>query len=406
MISKSYLSLFNQIQYDIIKMLSAPKNNLFIVGDDDQSIYRFRGARPEIMLHFEEEYTAAKKVFLDINYRCSGQIVKAAAEVIQYNKNRFQKNIRPYKKQGVPVVIRQFEALSGENSKITEEIIFYHKNGIPFSEIGVLFRTKTQPRALIEKMMEYQIPFRMKDVIPNIYEHWIAKDISAYIKMAMDKPLRPEFLRVMNRPKRYLSREYINSPGVDFDYLSDCYKGKPWIAERVSKLIYDLGVMKKMHPFAAIHYIRRGIGYEDYLTEYAAYRGLKPEELIDILEELMELSRPYKTYEEWFLHIEKYGQELKYRMAEMRNNAEDAVAMDTMHGAKGLEYRIVFIIDANEGITPYKKAVLQEDLEEERRMFYVALTRAKERLHVYYVKERYNKELAVSRFVEEMLGLD
>lgn len=162
-------------------------------------------------------------------------------------------------------------------------------------------------------------------------------------------------------------------------------------------------MLEKMTPYAAICYIRKGIGYDEFVAEYAAMRRIKPEELYDILDELEDSSRGYRTYDEWFMHIERYGEELKSRMSK-HSEADDAVELSTIHSAKGLEYRSVFIMDANEGIIPYKKSVLDADIEEERRLFYVAMTRAKDFLHIYYVKEKYGKKLKVSRFVEEITG--
>lgn len=393
----------NKIQYDIMRMLAKPENNLFIVGDDDQSIYRFRGARPEIMLKFQNDYSNAKKVLLDINYRSTKSIVEAAAKVIQKNKERFPKNIRTINEQGESVCIQSFENLLLENKKIVETVLAYKKAGILFSEMAVLFRTNTQPGALVEKLMEYNIPFRMKDNIPNIYDHWIARNIICYIKIALGNRERGLFLQIMNRPKRYISREYIDTTMVDFERLRTYYEDKDWMAERIDRLEYDLKIIKNLRPYTAIQYIRKGIGYEEYLVEYAAYRRIKSEELFDLLDEIQEASKEFETFEDWFLHIEKYGEELKEQIQKGKEQKEEAVTMSTMHSAKGLEYKVVIIIDVNEGIIPHRKAVLDADLEEERRMFYVAMTRAKRYLHIFYVKERYNKELEVSRFLSQLL---
>lgn len=393
----------NKIQYDIMRMLAKPENNLFIVGDDDQSIYRFRGARPEIMLKFQNDYSNAKKVLLDINYRSTKSIVEAAAKVIQKNKERFPKNIRTINEQGESVCIQSFENLLLENKKTVETVLAYKKAGILFSEMAVLFRTNTQPGALVEKLMEYNIPFRMKDNIPNIYDHWIARNIICYIKIALGNRERGLFLQIMNRPKRYISREYIDTTMVDFERLRTYYEDKDWMAERIDRLEYDLKIIKNLRPYTAIQYIRKGIGYEEYLVEYAAYRRIKSEELFDLLDEIQEASKEFETFEDWFLHIEKYGEELKEQIQKGKEQKEEAVTMSTMHSAKGLEYKVVIIVDVNEGIIPHRKAVLDADLEEERRMFYVAMTRAKRYLHIFYVKERYNKELEVSRFLSQLL---
>ena len=128
---------------------------------------------------------------------------------------------------------------------------------------------------------------------------------------------------------------------------------------------------------------------------------MRPEELYEILDELQEMSSEYKTYESWFEHIEQYGEELKRQNLE-KVNTKEGVELSTMHSAKGLEYKVVIILGANEGITPYRKAMLKDDIEEERRLFYVAMTRAKERLHILSVKERYGKDSDVSRFVNEI----
>ena len=179
---------------------------------------------------------------------------------------------------------------------------------------------------------------------------------------------------------------------------------KAWAVEAIQKLNSDLNRLRKMAPFAAINYIRKGIGYDQYLEEYAKIRKMKTEELMDILDEIQSMAEPYRDYESWFLHIEEYGKELEEQQKQQVDfrKDQDAVTLSTMHSAKGLEYQVVFILQANEGITPYKKAVKPDEIEEERRMFYVAVTRAKTYLHIYVLKERYNKPLSPSRFVNEI----
>lgn len=392
----------NKVQYDIIKLLALPENNLFIVGDDDQSIYRFRGAKPEIMLNFEKDYPQGKRVLLDINYRSTEKIVACSASLVKNNTKRFSKHIHARNQGGQDVVIKSFKELKEQNSMVVAGILQYYKAGIPFSDMAILFRTNTQPRALIDKLMEYNVPFQMKDMIPNLYDHWIAVNIITYIRLAAGNRDRALFIQIANRPKRYLSRECFGEPQVDFARLREFYRDKDWMAERINRLEYDLELMKTMSPYAAINYIRKGIGYEDYLTEYAAFRRIKAEELFDTLNELQDSAREYHTYEDWFRHISEYQEELK-NQAQNQKQDRNSVALVTMHSSKGLEYKAVFIVDANEGITPHRKAMLEADLEEERRLFYVAVTRAKEYLHIYSVKERYNKELPCSRFVGELL---
>ena len=153
---------------------------------------------------------------------------------------------------------------------------------------------------------------------------------------------------------------------------------------------------------AAVNYIRKAIGYDDYLKEYAQFRRMKSEELLEVLDQLKESAAGFKTMEAWFAHMEKYKKKLQ-EQARQQKNEHQGISLMTMHSSKGLEFPIVFILDANEGITPHRKAVLDADIEEERRMFYVAMTRAKERLHVCYVQERYGRKQDKSRFIGEYL---
>lgn len=393
----------NKIQYDIIRLLAQPQNNLFIVGDDDQSIYQFRGAKPDIMLNFNRDYPDTKQVLLDTNYRSYSTIVEKAASLIKNNTKRFPKEIISKNTGGEEPILRGFPGLKEQNSMVVANILEHYKAGISFSEMAILYRTNTQPRALLEKVMEYNIPFQMRDVIPNIYEHWISINIINYIKIAMGNMDRGLFLSISNRPKRYISREAFAEPIVSFHQLREFYAGKEWMIERIDKLEYDITLLKSMTPFAAINYIRQGIGYDEYMKEYADFRRIKVDELLDTLGELQEGAKPFKTYEEWFAHIDNYKDELKRQADNRQRKKDNSVTLATMHSSKGLEYKVVFIVDANEGITPHRKAVLDADIEEERRLFYVAMTRAKEHLHIYWVKDRYNKELTCSRFIGEIL---
>lgn len=392
----------NRIQYDTIRILAEPENNLFIVGDDDQSIYRFRGAKPEIMLGFEQDYKDAKKVVLDVNYRSTRNIVEAAGLVIKNNTKRFEKNITTIHEEGDKIKVKHFKTQKEEVEAVVQDIMRERDGGRNLEDIAVLFRTNTQPRMLAQKMVEYNIPFKMRDEVPNLYNHWIAQNIFSYIRMARGEVRRSELLQVMNRPKRYISRDALESEIVDFTKLKKNYRDKQWMVDRIEKLEYDLAMLRKMAPYAAIRYIQNAIDYEAYLKEYAEYRRMNFGELVDVIEEMAEGAKDFKDYDSWFRHIEEYSEEMKRQAAKSKTMA-NAVTFTTMHSSKGLEYESVYIIDANETIVPHKKSVTDADIEEERRMFYVAMTRAKKKLTIYSTGERYNKELTVSRFVNEML---
>lgn len=392
----------NQIQFEIVKLLAGERCNLFVVGDDDQSIYRFRGAKPEIMLRFEKDIPGTKTVLLDTNYRSQANIVEHALNLIGHNKERFDKRIRAAGKREAEVEYALFQSQREENLRIIRDIADDVERGGSYRDFAVLFRTNTQPRLLMEQMMEYNIPFRTRDRIPNLYEHWIAKDIFAYIRIVQGSRERKDFLQIMNRPKRYISRESLDEETVAFDVWEWYFREQeqPWVAERIETLEHDIGQMKRMNPFAAINYIRKGIGYDEFCAEYADYRRIRVDDLYDVLDELLENAKGYETYDEWFDHIDTYSEELE---ALYRSQAEcvESVALSTLHSAKGLEYENVYLIDVNEGIMPYKKAVLDSDIEEERRMFYVGMTRAKKNLHLFSVKQLNQKDADISRFIGE-----
>jgi len=393
----------NQMQYQITKLLAGDTKNLFMVGDDDQSLYRFRGAKPEIMLNFDKDFPGSKQVVLDYNYRSQKKIVDGALRVIENNTNRFPKNIKATREPGEDITVHGFQTIKDENQTVIDTIHALLRAGTPCQDIAILFRTNKQPRALVGLLMAYNIPFRMKDSMPNIYDHWIAKNLVAYIKLAMGARDRSLFLEIMNRPKRYISRESLSEPVVNFQSLRDFYRDKPYMAERIMKLEYDLKMLSTMAPFAAIEYIRKGMNYDSYLEEYAKFRNMKSEELFDIIDELQESAKEYKTYEDWFQYMKDYEISLREQVRLRNEKDTDCVSLMTFHGCKGLEFPNVFIIDANEDITPHRKAATNADMEEERRMFYVAMTRAKDRLWIYYVKERYEKPLQCSRFVGELI---
>lgn len=399
----------NRVQYEIVRMLAAPEDNLFIVGDDDQSIYRFRGARPEIMLGFTKDYPLAAQTLLGVNYRSTEEIVEAAGRLIRHNKARYPKEIHAKRGKGRPVATVMWGDAREETKGIVKELQDYVRSGYRWSDLAVLYRTSQEPRLLTERLMEYNIPFRMRDALPNLYEHWIALDILAYIRIAGDelakrgKAKRKDVVRIINRPKRYINRESLEGAEIAWNGVKSWYQDKGWMVERVEQLEYDLKMLGKMAPVAAVNYIRKAVGYDDYLREYAEYRRIKPEELFQVADQLQESAAGYGTAQEWFNHMEEYGKQLK-EQARASGQDTDCVSLMTMHSAKGLEFPVVYILDANERVTPHHKAVLDADLEEERRMFYVAMTRAKDRLHVYYAKERYGKAQERSRFIDEYLG--
>ena len=391
----------NQAQYDVVRMLAAPQDNLFVVGDDDQSVYGFRGAKPGIMMEFMKDYPKARQILLDVNYRSSGYIVKGALRVIENNKIRFEKKIEAFRKPDETVHVQEVKDPVQEAEYVLERIREYREKGVSYTEMAVLYRTNVDARAMSELMTEYQIPFVMKEHLNNIYEHFIALDMISYLRLSQGEYDRKYFLQIANRPNRYLTRESMKTGNVSYESLRRYYRDKDWMVDRIDQLEWDMKMICDKTPYAAIQYIRKRMGYDEFLKEYAAYRKIPSEDLFAVLEEIWQNSKGYGTIKEWFEHIESYGKMLKEQ--NKKNGEKEGVNLMTMHAAKGLEFDTVFVIEANEGSCPYKKATADEEIEEERRLFYVAMTRAKRKLVISYVKEKNGKDLLPSRFVSELL---
>lgn len=392
----------NRIQYDVIRMLAQPENNLFVVGDDDQAIYGFRGADSELMLGFGKDFPNAKQILLGMNYRSTANIVQNSLKLIENNVERYSKKLEANREGGSCLHIQEVKDPVEEAEYVLEEIQKCKENGIKEEEIAILFRVHTDARAVVEAMVERKIPFQMKEHLPNIYEHFIAKDIMAYFRLATGARHRQDFLQIMNRPKRYLGRDSVAGAKASFEDMRKFYCDKDWMIDRIDQFEWDVKMLMKMAPYAAIQYIRKRIGYDDFLKEYAFTHQINRSDLNEVLAEIEEAAKAFSSVEEWFAHVEEYTETLKVKEKE-RNRPRPGVRLMTIHASKGLEFKQVFLIAANEGRIPYQKAKTDKEIEEERRLFYVAMTRAKDFLKICYVKIKNGKEVAPSRFVDELL---
>ncbi len=395
----------NRIQYDVIRMLAKPEDNLFVVGDDDQAIYGFRGADSSLMFRFREDYPGAEQILLGMNYRSTANIVRNSLKVIGHNEKRFEKDLRAERDNGACLHVQEVRDPNEEAQYIMDEIEKRTEGGVRPEDIAVLFRIHTDARPVVEALLERRVSFQMKEHLPNLYNHFIAKDIQAYFRMALGERKRQDFLQVMNRPKRYIGRDSIAGSAVSFEEMRKFYCDKEWMMNRIDQFEWDVKMLRKMAPYAAIQYIRKRIGYDDFLKDYALTHNVNKADLFEVLSEIEEAAKPYASLEEWFGHVQEYTEALRLKERQ-RSLKQDGVRLMTIHAAKGLEFDTVFLIEANEGRIPYKKAKTEQETEEERRLFYVAMTRAKEVLKICYVKTKNGKETSPSRFVEELLEQD
>lgn len=386
----------NRAQYEVVKLLSAPLNNLFVVGDDDQAIYGFRGATPSIMQGFVKDYPETKKITLEINYRSGQHIVNGAGRIIAKNKNRFAKEIKAVKEGTETVHVQEVKNPFEEAEYVVAEIEKALKEQIPLKEIAVLYRTGAETTVLLETLTKKGIPFETKEFIPNIYNQSVARDVFAYIRASKGPIEVRDFLTIMNKPLRYISRNALGSNGVDFERLKEFYQDKSYMCEKIRQLEWDLRELgKRENPYLALSFIRHKIGYDEYLRDHALKNNTDLERLMSQIEELQELSYPYSTFSQW-------QEQIKKTTAKQKKGSGNALCISSIHGAKGLEYEKVMMIRCNEEVIPHVKAINLASIEEERRLFYVGMTRAKKKLILTYVKEKGGKAMMPSRFIGDL----
>lgn len=387
----------NAIQYDVLRMLAAPENNLFMVGDDDQSIYGFRGSDPSLMLSLQKDYPDIREIHLKNNYRSAGEIIKAAGKLIKNNKLRYEKEVIACAGGRGTVKFEVFE----EDEKQQKAILDFIKSLKKTSDIAIITRTNALLPKFAKLLSIGGIPFVSREKIKNPYEHPAVKDVEAYLKLAIGEAGRTDFFRIMNKPLRYLARIAVPADMENWaDALKSYYSTKPYMMRILCAFEEQLGYIRRFSPFAAINYIRRGIGYEDAVTEELVQETEK-EEYVRTLGMLQSMARDYDSHR-MFLKALQDKRKAFERSMDISAEPSEGVTLITMHGAKGLEFENVILPDLNEKIVPHKRAYLPESVEEERRILYVAMTRAKQGLYMTAIQKGGNQKKEISRFIKEL----
>ncbi len=395
----------NRVQYECITMLAGGRKNIFVVGDDDQSIYGFRGASPEFLKRFAEEFSPCQKVTLDVNYRSSDRIISVSKKAIAQNKERYDKDIVGVKEDGDKVNFFIAEDRNMEANRIGEKIVQLLDAEIPPQEIAIIYRTNLQGGAFARELYRRQIPYFIRDVGNNIYDHWIAKDLMAYLLLAENWETDVALRQIINKPKRYIGKDLLaeaeTMPYTLLRGLFVCPSLKKWQSEALENLQNDLEQISRRDVYEALVYIRRVVGYDTYLEEYATYRKTSGQVFVEIADEIMELAKGEKDVAAFRNTLEEMSLQMKEQSKKREDAYQNCVTLTTMHGAKGLEFYAVFVPSLVEGVVPHEKSI-DKHLEEERRLFYVAVTRAKEKLCLSTIRSRYGKERKASRFLKEI----
>ena len=395
----------NRVQYILVNMLAARYKNICVVGDNDQAIYSWRGSDYRNILNFEKDYPDLKSVMLEENYRSTGNILKAANEVIKNNKIRKDKNLWTKHEEGSKIRYHRASDEKDEASYVVKEIKNLLYDGVRREEIAVLYRTNAQSRNIEEAMLRENIPYKVIGSF-YFYNRKEVKDLISYLKLIYNKNDDISLVRIINVPKRGIGDKTISN-------LSDK-------SFKLNKCIYDVIETGKEQEFKKIIEELKENSKDATLTELVDLildktgirKELESEKTVDAeirLSNLEEFKSITRTYEENSDSptLEEFLEEISL-VADMNEhkNETNVVTLMTVHAAKGLEFDYVFVIGMEEGLFPHLNSMEMEDLEEERRLCYVAITRAKKKLWLINAKSRmiYGKHdnYFPSRFISEI----
>ena len=403
----------NKVQFELIRLIAGQENNLFVVGDEDQSIYGFRGARPDFMLEFDQYFPSARHILLDTNYRSSKDIVDLSLGLIKKNKKRHPKDLKAFSEDPARISYIYPKDTDDEARLVADQIFdrVGSQKGADYGDFAVIYRTNRQARAFVDAFMDKRIPFILKDAPKTIYDHWVSLDIIAYLRIAMEIGSGGDWARVINKPFRYISKKSLAKAEASMDFL-DCLLNdediKDFQKKNLEDLYIDLNYVRGLSPQYGISYIRTTLDYDRYILDYCHERRIKSQQIVEILDELEAAAGPYRTILDFFKHIDQVREEVKKNAdktagSSLATSADKGVVLTTMHSSKGLEFDNVYIVGVNEGIVPYQLGDDSKlDIEEERRLLYVAITRAKRVLVISSPLKRFGKKIGQSQFLKEL----
>lgn len=418
----------NRVQFEVIKLIAEPSNNVFAVGDEDQSIYGFRGARPDFMMDFEKYFESAKCIVLDVNYRSRKNIVQLSQNLIKNNKNRHEKNINSNRSESgeiryiypkdtddeANIIAKEIKSLvESENIREEKKSSNNEKKLFEYSDFAVTYRTNRQARAFVDVFMDNRIPFVLKDSARSIYDHWVSQDIISYLRIAANIGNNEDWSRIINKPFRYISKSAVSSALKSDDFFQSLMNNsdiKDFQKKNLEELYDDLQYVRSLAPEYGISYIRSTLDYDRYILEYCHERKIKAKQIVEILDELETSAKSYKSIFDYFKHIENVREEIKKRTEKkttsMDNIETDGVVLTTMHSAKGLEFKNVYVAGVNDSVIPFipsdEEKPKDSNYEEERRLLYVGITRAKDNIVISAPSKRFGKSIAKSRFLKEL----
>lgn len=395
----------SKLQMEIIKTIAAPKNNLFIVADDDQSIYGFRGAFPKGLLNFNKDFSNAKLFYMEENFRSTKNIVNLSNKFIKQNTLRYDKNLYTNNKAIRPIQVIKAETVIDQYEYLIEEL----RKEKDYSNSAILYRNNISSLGLVEYLNKNDIPFFIRDNKINFRNHWVVKDLTCFLKLAYDDIDMKSYENIYYKMKGFTFKKYVDFAKTlnynipVFDRLLQYPSLKEDYIKLYSELKRDFKYLAKLKPVDAIEFIEKDLKYERYLKENSITFGYTYDSLKTILFDLKLIAQNTDDINE-FLGRLKYLDYLISQSAKERNG----VTLSTIHSAKGLEFKNVYIVDLIDGDFPTSNSIEDFDkgnfhlLEEERRLFYVGMTRAKEVLDLITIKSRNERKVESSRFLVEL----
>ncbi|MFC7442163.1 ATP-dependent helicase [Laceyella putida] len=394
----------NRVQYEILVKLAAVHQHLFVVGDDDQAIYGFRGSDPKFMLELNRDFPGLQRIVLSINYRSTEELIQATEQLIRHNRQRQQK---PRAGTGIRGPgVNWLEPLDEEDE--AEQILAHLADGM---ETAILYRTSTQARALIDALVRKGIPFMTATGESSVYRRWQVQDLFAYLKLAWNPQDLDALVRIINKPKRYLYKdEWIDEcwakarkrGGSLLAALPELEGLEPYQVRYLSELRDQVPRLSRMSATEAIGYIREQIGYDRYLETFAKETGNDQSSLFEPLDELVMAARHFSDGQGLLAHAAEVERRLHHP------EASAPVKLMTLHRSKGLEFDRVYIIGLHAMVLPHHRSLQVSEQrkaaawEEERRLFYVGMTRAKTECWLSISQTRQGKKVAPSPFAKEL----
>ncbi|MDO9533902.1 MAG: ATP-dependent helicase [Bacillota bacterium] len=400
------------LQHKLIELIAQPEGNIFVVGDDDQSIFGFRAAEPQYLLDFPKVYAQAQVCRMEENFRSTPQIVAAACRFIRQNKVRFDKEMITRNPDGEVLRIKQFKNVEEQNGFIREEL----QRNRNFAGVGVLFRNNLSAISFVQELDLGGIPFYLRESgKERFFQHWTLNDLLNYLRFSYNDRNLPVFEKICTKLYVYIGRSQLEGlEGIRTERsILELLAELPELPDKRRKEYLELKEqfcrLNSLPPLEAIQFIRSTMNYNKVIGRICEQLGLAreyPESILGILESIAAQEKTLPDFANRLVYLDKLIKNSS------KNKNTNAVTLSTIHSAKGLEWEQVYLVDLVEGIIPDRQAVESQGtnparLEEERRLFYVGMTRAKRALTLCVPSNYLSKYAAASSFVgaiQKILG--